>query len=127
MQYSPLDRRPEESIFPLLEKTKTRVLVRGAFAKGILIDKPTAAFLDFPMEKVSKIKSAIQEVGFSPEAVLIRFGLIEKAVSTLVVGASTPDQVAKLWAGFEESKLIPDELILELKNQLPVNHYLEHR
>jgi len=60
MQYNPLDRRPEEAVFPFLEKTTTRVLVRGAFAKGILIDKPVAGFLDFQKEKVTEIKAEIQ-------------------------------------------------------------------
>jgi aryl-alcohol dehydrogenase-like predicted oxidoreductase len=127
MQYSPLDRRPEEAVFPLLEKTKTKVLVRGAFAKGILIDKPIAPFLDFSAEAVSEIKSSILDLGYGAEAVLIRFGLIEKAVSTLVIGASSVDQVANLCAGYEESKLIPEELILDLKRNLPTNRYLEHR
>ena len=127
MQYSPLDRRPEEEVFPMLEKTTSRVLVRGAFAKGILIDKPISGFLDFSKEKVVEIKSEILSLGYSPEAVLIRFGLIEKAVSSLVIGASTVDQVVKLWKGFEESLDIPDELIRQLKQKLPANQYQEHR
>lgn len=127
MQYSPLDRRPEEEIFPFLEKTSTRVLVRGALAKGILIDKPVTSFLEFPKEKVSEIKAEILNLGFSPEAVLIRFGLIQKAVSTLVIGASSVDQVSKLAKAVEESKSIPDELILQLKRKLPADQYREHR
>ncbi|GAA0881211.1 aldo/keto reductase [Algoriphagus jejuensis] len=127
MQYSPLDRRPEETVFPLLEETTTRVLVRGAFAKGILIDKPLAGFLDFPEEKVGEIKAEIQESGFSPEAVLIRFGLSEKAVSSLVVGASSVEQVEKLQKAVEECPSIPGELITRLKEKLPKNHYKDHR
>lgn len=127
MQYSPLDRRPEESVFPLLEQSGTRVLVRGAFAKGILIDKPAVGFLGFPAEKVAEIKAEIAASGFSPEAVLIRFGLIEKAVSSLVIGASSVAQVQKLRAGLEESESVPDDLILRLKEKLPKNQYQDHR
>ncbi|MBN7812625.1 aldo/keto reductase [Algoriphagus sp. H41] len=127
MQYSPLDRRPEESVFPLLEQSGTRVLVRGAFAKGILIDKPVVGFLDFPAEKVAEIKAEIAASGFSPEAVLIRFGLIEKAVASLVIGASSVAQVQKLRAGLEESEAVPDDLILRLKEKLPKNQYQDHR
>lgn len=127
IQYSPLDRRPEESVFPLLENTSTRVLVRGAFAKGMLISKPVSGFLDFPPEKIKAIKSEIMHLGYSPEAVLIRFGLSQKAVSTLVLGASAADQVAKFQAGLEESRQIPEEVIQALKRILPVNHYHEHR
>lgn len=127
MQYSPLDRRPEEAIFPLLENTSTRVLVRGAFTKGILIDKPLAGFLDFPKEKVAEIKSEIHKQGVSPIAVLIRFGLIEKAVSSLIIGASSVDQVGKLMTGYEESQHISDELIVDLKRKFMPNLYQDHR
>jgi aryl-alcohol dehydrogenase-like predicted oxidoreductase len=127
MQYSPLDRRPEEEVFPLLEKTETRVLVRGAFAKGILIDKPAAAFLDLPKERVAAISTEIQSQGFSPESVLIRFGLVEKAVSSLVIGASSVDQVEKIRKGYAESKTIPVDLILSLKQKFTPNLYQDHR
>lgn len=127
MQYSPLDRRPEESIFPMLAETATRVLVRGAFAKGILIDKPIVGFLDFPSEIVREIKTEIDALGFSSEAVLIRFGLMEKAVSSLVIGASSEAQVEKLWRGFEESQAVPEDLIAKLKERLPKNYYQDHR
>ncbi len=127
MQYSPLDRRPEETVFPLLEGTATGVLVRGAFAKGILIGKPVVSFLDFSAEKVGEIKSEIADCGFSPEAFLIRFGLIEPAVSSLVIGASSEAQVEKLRKGFEESQSIPDELIAKMKAKFPKNYYQDHR
>ena len=127
MQYNPLDRRPEEAVFPLLADTSTRVMVRGAFAKGMLLNKPVSDFLDFPAEKVKEIKSEIMHLGYPPEAVLIRFGLIERAVSTLVIGASSVAQISRLAAGLEESKGVPDDLIQMLKRKLPVNHYQEHR
>lgn len=127
MQYSPLDRRPEEVVFPLLEKTQTRVLVRGAFAKGTLIDKPISGFLDLSAEKVSEIKNTIHSLGFSSEAFLIRFGLFEKAVSALVIGASSVDQVIKLQKGYEESQRIPSELVLEFRQKFAPNFYQDHR
>lgn len=127
MQYNPLDRRPEEEMFPFLENTKTRVLVRGAFAKGILIDKPLTGFLDIPKEKVEKIKAEIHSLGFAAEAVLIRYGLAEKAVSSLVIGGSSVDQIEKLAKGYQESKAIPKELILKLKQKFAANLYHDHR
>ncbi|HSF55593.1 MAG TPA: aldo/keto reductase [Algoriphagus sp.] len=127
MQYNPLDRRPEEEMFPFLENTKTRVLVRGAFAKGILIDKPLTGFLDIPKEKVEEIKTEIHSLGFAAEAVLIRYGLAEKAVSSLVIGASSVDQIEKLAKGYQESKAIPKELILKLKQKFAANLYHDHR
>ncbi|OOG77220.1 aldo/keto reductase [Algoriphagus sp. A40] len=127
MQYNPLDRRPEEEVFPLLEKTETRVLVRGALAKGILLDKPLTGFLDIPKEKVAEIKAEIHRLGFSPEAVLIRYGLMEKAIGSLVIGASSIEQVEKITKGYEESQAVPDELIQELKRKFSPNLYQDHR
>lgn len=127
MQYNPLDRRPEETIFPLLEKTNTRVLVRGAFAKGLLIDKPIAGFLDFGPSQVKAIRERIKSFSYSPEAFLIRFGLADPAVASLIIGASSVRQVEKMLRGFEESLTIPIELIDSLKAEFPANHYDQHR
>ncbi|GMQ24219.1 aldo/keto reductase [Algoriphagus sp. oki45] len=127
MQYSPLDRRPEEEIFPLLEKAQTRVLVRGGMTKGILLDKPTAGFLDLTKEKVEEIKKEIHSSGFSPEAVLISYSLNEKAVGMMVLGASKPEQLKENLKAFEESKSIPEEYILNLKQKFLPNKYQDHR
>ncbi len=127
IQYSPLDRRPEEEIFPLLEQTDTRVLVRGCFAKGLLIDKPKTDFLDFPKAQVKQIKDRIQEYGFSPESVLIRYGLQQKAVGSLIIGASSPFQVDRIVSGFQESKLVSEAFMKQLLSDFPSNRYLDHR
>src|ERR1700754_1215524 len=46
MQYSLLDRRPEESCLQLLKDAGIGVLARGVLAKGLLAGKPAAPFLD---------------------------------------------------------------------------------
>jgi len=127
MQYSPLDRRPEETVFPMLEKTDTRVLVRGAFAKGLLIDKPEEGFLDFNQRQVKLMRERIKSFGVSPEAFLIRFGLAQPAVASLIIGASSVRQVEKINRGFEESLTIPINLIESLKAEFPANQYDQHR
>jgi aryl-alcohol dehydrogenase-like predicted oxidoreductase len=127
MQYSPLDRRPEEEVFPLLEKTDTKVLVRGAFAKGLLIGKPEADFLDFSKAQVSQIRNTIADTGLMPEAVLLRYGLMQAAVGSLIIGVSSVTQVRQLIKGYEESELVPDEIIRRLQADFPANRYTDHR
>lgn len=127
MQYSPLDRRPEEEVFALLEKTETKILVRGAFAKGLLIDKPEADFLDYSKAQVAQLRDAIAESGLMPEAVLIRYGLTHAAVGSLIVGASSMTQVRRLVKGYEESLSVPEELIRRLQADFPANRYADHR
>lgn len=126
MQYSPVDRRPEEEVFSLLEKTETKVLVRGAFAKGLLIDKPEADFLDFSKDQVSQIRKTIVNSGFMPEAVLIQYGLTQAAVGSLIIGASSVDQVSRLIQGWRASEQVPDSLISQLKADFPANRYTDH-
>lgn len=127
MQYSPLDRRPEERVFPFLENTSTRVLVRGGLAKGILIDKSIHGFLDFNADEIGKIKLAIQATGYSPESVLIKYALTPKAVGGMIIGASSSDQILKMVKGYGESLNIPDQVIQKLKEEFPANLYQDHR
>lgn len=126
-QYSPLDRRPEEEVFPLLEPAATKVLVRGCFAKGLLIDKPEIDFLGIPRDQVKKIRERISATGFRPESVLIRFGLHQKSVGSLIIGASSVAQVNRMVSGYEESHHVPERLIQELIADYPANTYQEHR
>ena len=59
MQYSLLDRRPEESCLPLLQENDIGVLVRGAVAKGLLIDKPAKEYLGYSVEQTATARDAI--------------------------------------------------------------------
>jgi aryl-alcohol dehydrogenase-like predicted oxidoreductase len=127
IQYSPLDRRAEEEIFPLLQQTKTKVLARGCFAKGLLINKPEEDFLGIPREQVKKIRERILDSGYSSESLLIRYGLYQKAVGSLIIGASSLEQVDRMISGYGESHQISEELIQELMMEFPANTYQEHR
>ncbi|MEB2785383.1 aldo/keto reductase [Algoriphagus persicinus] len=127
MQYSPLDRRPEESAFPLIAKSNARVLVRGTLAKGILIDKSADDFLDYSAAEVKEIRELIADSGLLPEAFLIRFGLIQPAVGSLVIGASSVEQVEKLIFAYQQQKMISDELIRQISAKIALNRYTQHR
>lgn len=127
MQYSPLDRRPEETAFPMIAESDTRVLVRGAFAKGLLINKSAEEFLDYSASEVKEIRELIAASGLLPEAFLIRFGLIQPAVGSLVIGASSMEQVEKLIFAYQQQEMISDELIREISAKIPLNRYTQHR
>jgi len=59
MQYSLLDRRPEEEILTLLEENNISVVVRGAVAKGLLIDKEPANYLDYSKEEIASLQKEL--------------------------------------------------------------------
>jgi len=62
MQYSLLDRRPEESVLPLLAANNIAVMVRGAVAKGLLVDKPVKEYLEYSVEEVGKMKRTVEQM-----------------------------------------------------------------
>ena len=63
MQYSLLDRRPEESCLPLLQDNGIGVMVRGAVAKGLLIDKPPKEYLGYSEEEVRQVVEQVSGSG----------------------------------------------------------------
>src|SRR5690606_22406971 len=52
MQYSLLDRRPEETCLSLLRENNIGVVTRGSVGLGLLVDKPAKAYLDNSAEEV---------------------------------------------------------------------------
>lgn len=129
MQYSLLDRRPEETCFGLLEKNNIGVLARGSVAKGLLINKPAENYLNYNIGDVSKAATAIALLSNEKRSITqttLRFVLNEKAVFSAVVGIRTGEQLEDAVKTNDTPQLTKDEIDY-LKNILPVNHYEQHR
>ncbi len=129
MQYSLLDRRPEESCFPLLEQQGIGVLVRGAVAKGLLIGKTPEAYLNYNEADVAKAAAAVRRLsaaGRSPVATALRYVLQQPAVTSAVVGMRTAQQVQDALEAARAAPLTAAE-IQQLQQVLPVNLYEQHR
>jgi aryl-alcohol dehydrogenase-like predicted oxidoreductase len=96
MQYSVLDRRPEESCFPLLAENHIGVLARGSLAKGLLVNKPATAYLDYTAGEVASAAAAIQ-AHTAPDRnaarTAIDYVLQHTAVTSAVVGIRTAEQL----------------------------------
>lgn len=69
MQYSLLDRRPEEWL-PILEENGISVIARGPLAKGLLTEKPVSeanadiksnGYLSYSYEELVKTKADIEK------------------------------------------------------------------
>jgi aryl-alcohol dehydrogenase-like predicted oxidoreductase len=127
MQYNPLDRRPEETAFEAVGNTSSKVLVRGAFVKGLLIDKDAKPFLNFDAKQVNDFQVFINAQDFSPEAMLIRFGLAQSVVASLIIGASSVAQIEQMLAGYELSQTISEDALNQFQQKFPVHHYDSHR
>lgn len=129
MQYSLLDRRPEEEVFGLLLDHGVSVIVRGPVAKGLLADKPPAPYLEHGPEVVAAAQEALDRaVGprRSRAQVALRYSLAHPVVATLIPGASSLFQLEENLAAAESPALTEEELS-RLREVVPALHYRQHR
>jgi aryl-alcohol dehydrogenase-like predicted oxidoreductase len=127
MQYSLLDRRPEETCLTLLEENHIGVLARGTLAKGLLVDKPAQAFLEFSADGVRKIQdklSACLPRNESKTALALAYVLHHPAISSAVAGIRTMEQLNDIIAS---SNFVLDEKTYLALSRLLALTYKEHR
>lgn len=129
LQYSLLDRRPEEELLTLLHENDIGVVVRGALAKGILAQKDLSDYLNYKSKDIELLRDkmnlfSIEKMTNSQLA--IKWVLANKAVTSVAVGARTLDQLNDALGVFETPDL-GAELYNELSSVLPVNFYTAHR
>jgi aryl-alcohol dehydrogenase-like predicted oxidoreductase len=128
MQYSLLDRRPEETCFPLLLENNIGVLARGSVAKGLLVDKPAAPYLNYTEEAVEAAAAinALSSPSRGAAQTALRFVLQQPAISSAIVGIRTAAQLEDALRAVQAPALQPEEIVA-LKQVIPVNRYEQHR
>ncbi len=126
MQYSLLDRRPEEEALDLLHQNNISVIARGPVAKGLLSSKPAAPFLDYSEEDVRKVQRGLESFTTptrSKAQVALRYALSHPAVVAIIPGAS---KEAQLEENAKTTQLTTGELE-QLKQFSKANTYDAHR
>lgn len=129
MQYSLLDRRPEESCLALLHENNIGVLARGSLAKGLLAGKPPAAYLNYSETAVSAAAGAVQSVSCknrTPSQTSIRYVLNHPAITSAVVGIRTMQQLEDAVHTFDSPVLTESEYA-KLADSIPADRYDQHR
>ncbi len=129
MQYSLLDRRPEETCFDLLEKNQINIITRGSVAQGLLVDKPAKPYLDYTEKEVIKAVQAIQRFSGNDRSsaqTALQFALTPTVVANAVVGIRTVEQLIDAVGTLDVGKLTIEELDL-LKSSISPNQYQQHR
>jgi aryl-alcohol dehydrogenase-like predicted oxidoreductase len=129
MQYSLLDRRPEEEMLHLLLQNKIAVLSRGALAKGLLVDKPADAFLNYSSGQVRQAAAAVNKLSGAQRSsahTALQYVLHHPAITSAVVGIRTMEQLEAAAAAPTTPPLTGEEL-QSVKEAIPVNYYTEHR
>lgn len=129
VQYSLLDRRPEEECLERLHGADVGVVVRGGLAKGLLASKPAAEYLDHGRATVEAVQAQLAEaaeVGATPAQAAIRYCLAHPAVTTVACGMRTMAQLEENAAAGALPSLSADRLSA-LRAAVPASAYTAHR
>ena len=127
-QYSLLDRRPEETTLQLLKESNIGVLVRGALAQGILVNKPAKEYLRHHSDAVERAAAAIKKVSSNRTSAqsAIQYVLHHPAVTSAVVGMRTMEQLEEVLKTTNAAKLSEQEYAF-LQQAIPANLYDANR
>jgi aryl-alcohol dehydrogenase-like predicted oxidoreductase len=134
MQYSLLDRRPEETALPLLDEHGISVVTRGSLAKGLLSEKALErvgnfekGYLNYSVAELKDILEKLKAVTNRPlQEVALQYNLAHPAVASVIVGASLVEQVKENVAAVQSSPLTKEELAA-IRVLTKEQRYAEHR
>jgi len=129
MQYSLLDRRPEESCLSLLSEHQIGVLARGTLAKGLLIEKEAKPYLDHSRDEVQAATRAMEsliQIDRSKTQVALGFVLKQPTIACAVVGIRTSEHLYRL-VDFDQSQPLGENEIEALTSGALPSKYYEHR
>ncbi|MCQ6273803.1 aldo/keto reductase [Bacillus sp. V3B] len=136
MQYSMLDRRPEEEALPLLHEHNISVVTRGSLAKGLLSDKMLAkvsssirekGYLDYSFSELTNVLTKLKANFDRPMGeVALQYNLTHPAVASVIVGASSVEQL-KENSRAANSKMLTDDEVNLIRSCTKENRFAEHR
>jgi len=138
MQYSILDRRPEEQILSYLNDHQISVVARGPVAKGLLTNRPMEnasqsmkqnGYLDYAIEEletaISRLKSDVAGDRSLTE-VALQYCLFDDTVASVVTGASSLEQIKNNVAAANSTPLT-DEQVKKIRDLTKASIYEQHR
>jgi aryl-alcohol dehydrogenase-like predicted oxidoreductase len=133
MQYSLLDRRPEEW-FSLIKENGVSVIARGPLAKGLLTEKPLAiklqdkGYLSYTKEELEKLLIEIEEIDTSHTMteLALQYCLYQDVVGTVIPGASKIQQLKENAAAGSVEPLTA-QTYNKLQKLAKMDKYEQHR
>jgi Predicted oxidoreductases (related to aryl-alcohol dehydrogenases) len=117
MQYSLLDRRPEETCLSLLREHNIGVLARGPLAQGLLVNKPPKDYLGYTTQQVQTLQQKLQK------HTAMRYVLQNPAITAAIPGIRTMQHLLDA----VEAVDAPDINTADIAALLPPNTYEQHR
>lgn len=128
MQYSLLDRRPEEW-FSLLEENKVSLLSRGTVAKGLLtsdgLNRASKGYLNYSQEELIETIEKLNTLDASITSTALQYVLQKNVTGSLVLGASSSDQLLELIKAYNQP--VPQNILSEAAELTKKDVYEEHR
>ncbi|MFD2563853.1 aldo/keto reductase [Aquimarina rubra] len=129
MQYSLLDRRPEEFCLNLLQEHTIGVLARGSVAKGLLSGKPVTDYLNYTTSEVKKTIEVLKNVSREDKSIgqtAIQYVLKHPSITSTVIGIRTEQHLLETIAT-SKLKVLGDEEYGLLKKSNKPAFYENHR
>lgn len=137
MQYSLMDRRPEEEVLDLLHENQISVLARGPLAKGMLSDNGTKkveekaqnGHLSYSYQEMKQMVDNLQRFSTeerSVQSLALQYVLHHPTVASAVFGASSVEQVRKNVSMLDAPE-INEGLYAQLQQQTHPIVYQKHR
>lgn len=129
MQYSLLDRRPEENCLALLQSNNISVLSRGVLAQGLFINKTSKDYLGYSAIDVQTLTAAVHSISGeqrTPAQTAIQFVLQQPGITAAVVGIRTMEQLKEVAKTTETPQLKKEEITM-LKQIIKPKLYEIHR
>lgn len=130
MQYSLLDRRPEEYL-EVIQKASRSVVTRGSLAKGLLTNEgiaramKTGSYMAYQERELTKTIKQLMEIHPNLHALSLHSVLKQPAIASIVAGASSPSQIEDTVKAYETT--VSPEQINEALNLTKQGRYQEHR
>ena len=137
MQYSILDRRPEEEILDLLHDNQISVLARGPLAKGLLSSKAEQqlerkaadGYLAYELDQLKEMVHSLQQLcpeKMTMNELALRYVLKHPSIASAVFGASSELQVMENISAANIEQ-ITDELYAKIQQISRPIRYEAHR
>ncbi|SES34365.1 aldo/keto reductase [Psychrobacillus sp. OK032] len=130
MQYSLLDRRPEEWL-PLLEEHQVSLLSRGTLAKGLLTAEGlirannTGEYLTYSKEELLKTNEQLHALDAPITALALHHVLERKTTGSMIIGASSTEQLIETIEAYNTD--VSEEVLLKAREITKQDMYTEHR
>ena len=129
MQYSLLDRRPEESCLDLLKENNVGVLARGSIAQGLLVNKPAKEYLQHSLGEVAKAADTVKSISNNrrtPAQTSLRYVLSHPSITSAVLGVRTIEQLEEAVQTIAAPAFSKEEMNL-LRSSTRAITYEQHR